>query len=69
MSNNFDLMVALLTKYKAKSAQNKRGRPPTTTIKDIDRSKVEEVIHDAKFNDGMRSEIGFREPRQRRTDR
>ena len=62
-------MVALLTKYKVKSAQQKRGRPLTTTIKDIDRSKVEEVIHDAKLNDGMRSKIGSGKPRQCRTDR
>jgi hypothetical protein len=61
-------MVALLTKYRLKSVPNKRGRP-LTTIKDIDRTKVNEVIHDAKLNDGMRSEIGFGKPRQRRTDR
>jgi hypothetical protein len=66
MSVNFDLMVALLTKYNSKPVP-KRGRP-LTTIKDIDRSKVDEVIHDAKLDDGMRSKIGSGESRQRRAN-
>jgi hypothetical protein len=53
MPNDFQKMVALLQGYTLRKNSPVRGRPKT--INDIDRTKVDEVIHDTKLNDGMRS--------------
>jgi hypothetical protein len=52
MTAIFKKVVRLLKDYKPKGKPT-RGRPPKT-IQDIDRTKVDEVIHDKKLDDGMR---------------
>jgi hypothetical protein len=58
MPNDFKKMVALLQSYTARNSP-KRGRPKT--INDIDRTKVDEVIHDTKLDDDLRSSANGRE--------
>jgi hypothetical protein len=52
MTAIFKIMVGYLQDYKPAKLK-KLGRPPKT-IQDIDRTKVDEVIHDKKLDDGMR---------------
>jgi hypothetical protein len=52
----FQKVVAYLQDYKPRG-KPRVGRPPKT-IQDIDRTKVDEVIHDKKLDDGMRSQAG-----------
>jgi hypothetical protein len=69
MSVIFKTVVAYIATYKANEViPPKRGRPKKI-IQDIDRTKVDEVIYDTKLDDGMRSEIGIRKPRRKRTNR
>jgi hypothetical protein len=56
MTTIFQKVVGLLQDYKP-VGKPPRGRPPKT-IQDIDRTKVDEVIHDKKLDDGMRSQAG-----------
>jgi hypothetical protein len=58
MSTNFQKVVALLHNYKSKERPT-RGRPKL--IHDIDRTKVDEVIHDTKLDDDLRSSADSRE--------
>jgi hypothetical protein len=54
MNAIFKKMVGYLQDYKPIKLKKKLGRPPKT-IYDIDQTKVDEVIHDKKLDDGMRS--------------
>ena len=63
MDTIFQKVVAYLQSYKP-TGKPLRGRPPKT-IQDIDRSKVDEVIHDKKLDDDLRSETGNRGRKQR----
>jgi hypothetical protein len=68
MSLIFKIMVASLVADKPIVPPTlKRGRPPKI-IHDIDLSKVDEVIHDAKFDDGVRGQAGSRKNGQRRAN-
>ena len=63
MSMIFKIVIASLATYKPNSPPPpRRGRPPKI-IDDIDRTKVDEVIHDQKSNDGMRSKTRNRKKR------
>ena len=67
MSTIFKKVVAYLQDYKP-TGKPRVGRPPKT-IQDIDRTKVDEVIHDKKLDDGLRSETGGRSTgRKQRTN-
>lgn len=66
MSVIFKLVIASLATYKPnQEPPPKRGRPPKT-IYDIDRTKVDEVIHDDKKPaDGLRGQTSFGKARRK----
>jgi hypothetical protein len=66
MSLIFKIMVAsLVANRPTVPPPPKRGRPPKI-VHDIDLSKVDEVIHDKKLDDGVRGQTGTRKAGRKR---